>query len=112
MIGAKAQEKRRANAAGNHPINGIRGEYWKGSVPRMIRLTMSTTAAPTPSPNGYPAAPVPAHQHGVTVNAPITINGAATEHTNLSAILAEHAWAIAYEVQRLLQMEYEQAAVV
>ena len=48
----------------------------------------------------------------VTVNAPITINGAAAGHADLSAILAEHARAIAYEVQRVLQIEYEQAAVV
>jgi hypothetical protein len=31
-------------------------------------------------------------------NAPITINGTAGEHTNLSAVLAEHASMIAREV--------------
>ena len=49
---------------------------------------------------------------GVTVNAPITIGAEATEHANLSAILAEHAREIAREVQRVLQLEAEQAAVV
>jgi hypothetical protein len=47
--------------------------------------------------------------HSVTVNAPITINGPAAEHGDLSAILTEHARAIAREVQRILAIEYEQA---
>ena len=41
----------------------------------------------------------------VSVNAPITINGA-TEHDNFSALLAEHAREIAS------QIEYEQGTVV
>jgi hypothetical protein len=48
----------------------------------------------------------------VTVNAAKRINGPTTGQTNLSAILAEHARIIAREVQRILQIEYEQEAVV
>jgi hypothetical protein len=47
-----------------------------------------------------------------TVNAPITINGPASEHGNLSGILAEHARETARQVERVLQIEAEQAAVV
>jgi hypothetical protein len=49
---------------------------------------------------------------GVTVNAPITINGAAGEHGSLSAVLQGHAREIAPQVQQVLQIEAEQAAVV
>jgi hypothetical protein len=48
----------------------------------------------------------------ITVNAPITINGSAAEHGDLTAILTEHAQAIAREVQRILAIQYEQEAVV
>ena len=48
----------------------------------------------------------------ITVNAPITINGASAEHGDLTAILTEHARTIAREVQRIMAIEYEQAAVV
>jgi hypothetical protein len=44
----------------------------------------------------------------IRVNAPITINGAVTEGHNLSAILTEHAWTIAREVQRVLEIQFEQ----
>jgi hypothetical protein len=50
--------------------------------------------------------------HTINVSAPITINGTASEHGSLSAVLAEHARAIAYEVQRVLAIEYEQSTVV
>jgi tape measure domain-containing protein len=48
----------------------------------------------------------------VTVNAPIKINGAAGGGSDLGAILAEHARAIAREVQRVVAIEYENQAVV
>jgi hypothetical protein len=47
-----------------------------------------------------------------TVNAPITINGATTEHGSLSAILAEHAREIARQIQHIFVGESEQMAVV
>jgi hypothetical protein len=50
-------------------------------------------------------------QGGIRFNAPITINGA-TEHGDLSALLAEHARTPAREVQKVLAIEAEQAAVV
>jgi hypothetical protein len=44
----------------------------------------------------------------VRVDAPTTIDGAVTEGDNLSAILTEHAWTIAREVQRVLEIQFEQ----
>jgi hypothetical protein len=48
----------------------------------------------------------------VTINAPITISGPVADSGNLAAVLSEHVHAIAREVQRILQIEYEQEAVV
>jgi hypothetical protein len=50
---------------------------------------------------------------GITVNAPISINGlAGGAPSDLGAILAEHARTIAREVQRVLAIQFEQEAVV
>jgi len=46
----------------------------------------------------------------ITVNAPITVNGIAGGQSDLGAILAEHAGAIAREVQRVLEIELANAA--
>jgi hypothetical protein len=63
-----------------------------------------------------PEAIIPLNKPGtfgsIMVNAPITSNGAVGEHGDLTAILTEHARAITREVQRMLAIEYEQAAVV
>jgi len=48
---------------------------------------------------------------GITVNAPITINGPASEHGDLTAILTEHARTLAREVAWVLQIESEQVVV-
>jgi hypothetical protein len=63
-----------------------------------------------------PEANIPLNKPGsfgaISVNAPITINGPASEHGDLRAILTEHAPTIAREVLRILAIECEQAAVV
>jgi hypothetical protein len=49
---------------------------------------------------------------GITVNAPITINGPVADQGNLTEILDEHAREIARQVKRAFEIEYEQEAVV
>ena len=49
---------------------------------------------------------------GITVYAPITINGPVADQGNLTTILAEHAREIARQVKQVLAIEYEQDAVV
>ena len=48
----------------------------------------------------------------INISAPVTVNGITGGQSDLGAILAEHAREIAREVQRILAIEYEQAAVV
>jgi hypothetical protein len=49
----------------------------------------------------------------ITVNAPITINGlAGGGQSDLGAILSGHARTIAREEQRVLEIQFEQQAVV
>jgi hypothetical protein len=45
---------------------------------------------------------------GITVNAPITINGRVADSGNLIAILSEHALEIARQIKPALKIEYEQ----
>jgi hypothetical protein len=48
----------------------------------------------------------------ITINAPVTINGTAGSQSDLGAFLAENAKEIAYQVQRVLAIQYENEAVV